>query len=223
MFRRLFSALISGDELDRAFQQLQEMLGHGRWMFGRAVDVLYGRADAASTGDAIYSRDRAINDLERSIRRKILRHLTINPGTDAAACLVLMSITKDAERIGDYCKNVFEVGRFYRDDFRVADFTESLESICPQVDALFGNVSQAVKESSVRLAKAAIESAAEIRRSCDDIIERLLRDEIPMEVHQAVAYSMLARHYKRVAAHLGNIATAVLGRVEDLDFHQSDG
>ena len=36
-----------------------------------------------------------------------------------------------------------------------------------------------------------------------------------IKTHEAVAYSLLARHYKRVAAHLANISTAVTGRIED--------
>ena len=55
-------------------------------------------------------------------------------------------------------------------------------------------------------------------QSADAIIEQLLLDDTSMETHEAVAYSLLARHYKRVAAHLSNIATAVRGRLEDLDF-----
>jgi phosphate transport system protein len=47
---------------------------------------------------------------------------------------------------------------------------------------------------------------------------RLLSGDEPLDMHEAVAYSLLARHYKRVAAHLGNIATAALGRLDDLDF-----
>ena len=34
--------------------------------------------------------------------------------------LALISVAKDAERIGDYCKNLFEVGRFYDEGFNVA-------------------------------------------------------------------------------------------------------
>jgi phosphate transport system protein len=59
---------------------------------------------AEEVKDSIYTRDQSVNELERSIRRKILRHLTIHPGDDVAACLALMSVAKDAERIGDYCK-----------------------------------------------------------------------------------------------------------------------
>ena len=33
------------------------------------------------------------------------------PGVDVPACLVLMSVVKDAERIGDYCKNVLDAAK----------------------------------------------------------------------------------------------------------------
>ena len=45
-------------------------------------------------------------------------------------------------------------------------------------------------------------------------------DAASIETHEAVAYSLLARHYKRVSSHLANVATAVLGRIEDLDFRR---
>ena len=47
-----------------------------------------------------------------------------------------------------------------------------------------------------------------------------------METHDAVACSLKARYYKRLASHLANIATAIFGRIEDLDFRKppkSDG
>jgi phosphate uptake regulator len=39
-----------------------------------------------------------------------------------------------------------------------------------------------------------------------------------MSTHEAVAYSLLARHYKRVAAHISNICTAITGEIEELDY-----
>ena len=40
---------------------------------------------------------------------RIMEHLAVHPGGDMPACLTLMSLVKDAERIGDYCKNLYEV------------------------------------------------------------------------------------------------------------------
>jgi hypothetical protein len=45
------------------------------------------------------------------------------------------------------------------------------------------------------------------------IPDGLFADENQMEIHEAVAYSLLARHYKRVAGPLSNISTAVVGQL----------
>jgi phosphate uptake regulator len=219
MFKQLFSALKSGEVLDQAFSQFDEMLNHAQWMFLRANEVLHRKTSVDEVKDSILSRDKSINDLLRSIRRKLVRHLTINPGTDIAASLVLMSVAKDAERIGDYCKNVFEVGRFYKKEaFHVARYHDPLEDICRRVEGLFDTVRHSFRESDSQEAKVALKIADEIGDGCDDVIEQLLRDEESIQTHEAVAYSLLARHYKRVSSHLSNVATAVLGKVEELDF-----
>ncbi len=218
MFRQLFSALKSGDVLDEAFAHLGQMLEHAEWMFVRANDVLRRQVAADKVRDPIRSRDKEINNLLRSIRGKIVRHLTINPGVDVAACLALMSVAKDAERIGDYCKNVFEVGQLYKEDFHVSRYHEPLEVVRRRVEGLFGQVRRAFLESDTGAAKGVLKEADGVGDECDRVIEHLLGDEASCQTHEAVAYSLLARHYKRVSSHLANVATAVLGKVEELDF-----
>lgn len=222
MFRQLYSALTSENTLNLAFEDLTQMLEYGAWMFGRANDVLHSTVPADEVRQPLYDRDQAINELERSIRRKVLRHLTVNPGHDVAICLALMSVAKDAERIGDYCKNVFEVGHFYSEGFHVPKYQEPLDEMAEQMTGMFGRVIAATRDSDEVQARRALAQAVEIRQRCDGLIEALFADECQIEFHEAVAYSLLARHYKRVAAHLANIATAVLGRLEDLDFYDTD-
>jgi len=223
MFRQLYSALTSESTIDRAFEDLTRMLEYGAWMFDRANEVLHSTMPASEVRAPLYERDRAINELERSIRRKVLRHLTVNPGHDVAICLALMSVAKDAERIGDYCKNVFEVGHFYSEGFHVAKYREPLDEMAEQMRGLFADMVVATRDSDEAVAGRALSRADEVRRRCDGLIEELFHDEHQIEFHEAVAYSLLARHYKRVAAHLANIATAVLGQLEDLDFYSDTG
>ncbi|MCC5808970.1 MAG: PhoU family transcriptional regulator [Ectothiorhodospiraceae bacterium] len=222
MFRQIYSALTSENTINRAFEDLTKMLEHGTWMFERAEDVLHSKVPAEEVRAPLYERDRAINDLERSIRRKVLRYLTINPGHDVAICLALMSVAKDAERIGDYCKNVFEVGAFYTEGFHVPKYQEPLDAMAERMSDLFSMVITATRDSNENQARKALSLTRDIRRRCDTLIEELFRDEGQIEFHEAVAYSLLARHYKRVAAHLANIATAVMGELEELDFHPGD-
>ncbi|PMR69089.1 phosphate signaling complex PhoU family protein [Halomonas heilongjiangensis] len=218
MFRQLYSALTSENTLDKAFEDLTLMLEHGAWMFARADEVLNSSVSAEQVRQPLYDRDRAINELERSIRRKVLRHLTVNPGHDVAICLALMSVGKDAERIGDYCKNVFEVGAFYTEGFHVPGYQEPLDRMAEQLSGTFDLLIEATRDGDEGQAQQVLATTGEIRSHCDRLIEALLREESQIEFHEAVAYSLLARHYKRVASHLANIATAVTGRLEDLDF-----
>ena len=222
MFRQLYSALTSENSIDQAYADLTRMLEHGAWMFSRANEVLYSTVAAEEVREPLYERDRAVNELERSIRRKVLRHLTVNPGHDVAICLALMSVAKDAERIGDYCKNVFEVGAFYSEGFHVPRYQQPLDKMAERLTGLFKELIAATRDSNEEKAHGVISATREIRGSCDDLIEALLGEEETIEFHEAVAYSLLARHYKRVASHLANVATAVTGRLEDLDFPSED-
>ena len=129
-----------------------------------------------------------------------------------------MSVAKDAERIGDYCKNVFEVGAFYSEGFRVDRYQKPLDKISERLSGLFKELIEATRDSNEAQAHRIITAAREIGGTCDSLIEALLGEEEAVEFHEAVAYSLLARHYKRVSSHLANIATAVTGRLEDLDF-----
>ena len=86
MFKQLFAAFKSGDVLDQAFSELEEMLDHSQWMFVRANEVLRRKIAADEVKDSLLRRDKSVNELLRSIRRKIVRHLTINPGGDAKKC-----------------------------------------------------------------------------------------------------------------------------------------
>src|SRR5690606_1755206 len=125
-----------------------------------------------------------------------------NPGSDVPASLALISVARDAERIGDYCKNVFEVARFYRQPFHVARYHEPLEDIRTRVKTLFAEVRDAFRRTDAKAAEVAIGKGRDLRTLCDAIIEQLLRDETNIETHEAVAYSLLARNYKRVADQL---------------------
>ncbi|MHC4911013.1 MAG: phosphate signaling complex PhoU family protein [Planctomycetota bacterium] len=218
MFKQLIEALKARSTLEEAFEQLDDMLDHAAWMFSRANDVLRGRADALEVRDSIYDRDKAINDLQRSIRRKIVRHLVVNPGSEVPTCLALMTVAKDAERIGDYCKNVFEVGQFYGESFDNPTYHDPLEAIRREVEGLFASVRKALEGSDAADARLVIAAAEGLRGRCDAIIEQLLGDRTSMSTHEAVAYSLLARHYKRVAAHISNICTAITGEIEELDY-----
>jgi len=218
MFRQLFSAIASAKGINESFDHFEEMVRHSHWMFRQANAVLKNEATVEEVADALYERDIQINRLERQIRRELVRHLTIYPGKDVAACLTLMSIAKDAERIGDYCKNVFEIGRFYHEPWSQSGFIVPLEEIHQRVDALFEGALDAFHGSDEKKAKALLDEVGDLKHRCSEIERALLNESHKYGTSEAVAISLMARHYKRVAAHLGNICTAVTGEVAQLGY-----
>ena len=226
MLGSLIAVLRSNDALDKAFLEFNQMLESGHWMYQEVQSILDGSKNPMDSRDAIFLKDQEINNLLRSLRSNLVTHLTMNKNADVAACLVLMSIAKDAERIGDYCKNLFEIAVHDHKREHPTQYANRLDALPSQVEDVFNLVGQAFPESSTKLAKATIRAADAIRNECDSIENELLAERESMETHDAVACSLKARYYKRLASHLANIATAIFGRIEDLDFRKppkSDG
>ena len=219
MFSEILKALRARRIAEELLTELDQMLSHTAWMFDRASSVLERTVTAEEVRDSLYRRDREVNELERSMRRKIVRHLTINPGSEVAGCLMFMSLAKDAERIGDYCKNVFEVGVFFRRQLRAQRYAGPLTEVRRQVQAMFDQARHAIGQADPDTARSVIDSAGQISRKCEDVVHQLLQEHHELDTDEAVAYSLLARHYKRVSAHLSNICTAVVSPIDMLDFH----
>ncbi len=220
MLKELINAFRRKDILDELTGRVGEMLDAGLWMFEKASDVLMRESDWNEQADPLYQRDQEINRIEREIREKIVTHLTVSatvPG-DALPCLMLMNVVKDAERIGDYCKNIFEVGKFYVEPFEHQEFWQPLKGIRDDVAGLFPHAREAFIEDDSSVAKRAIARCRDIGQQSDMIIQQLLKLHDNIHADEAVAYVLLARHYKRVAAHLSNIATSVVSPVPMLDF-----
>jgi len=218
MLKEILHAFQHKDVVRELSVQIGEMLDAGKWMFEQASDVLMRKADWNSTCDALYSRDRQINEIEQSIRERIVTHLSLGNQADLGPCLALMSVVKDAERIGDYCKNIFEVGRFYRGTFSHRSFAEPLDDIRQKISSLFEPAKQAFIELDTDKAERILSETSIVAKKCDLIVQQLLVLDDQFSASEAVAYVLLARHYKRVEAHLSNISISVISPVAFLDF-----
>ena len=219
MLGALLAALRGGDALDQAFREFDEMLTAGQWMFREVHGVLAG-GDPADVREAVFTRDQDINRLLRSLRGNIVTHLSVNRNADIAACLALMSIAKDAERIGDYCKNLYEVTEHGGLGQTPSVYEDRIRTIPDDIENIFELVRTAFRESDTKQAKVAIKAADAVRAACEKLAIELLDDRSTISTQEAVACSMQTRYFKRIASHLANIATAVFGRIEDLDFRK---
>ena len=218
MLKELLAAWRGRDALADMFADFDHMLEETHWMFQRAVEVFFSRVDWHPLQDPLYERDKEVNKAERRVRARIVKHLTVQPGTDVAACLVLMSVVKDAERIGDYCKNIFEIGKMFGHEYTSPRYLEPLKEIHATVTAMFDETRGAFRESNTDQAREILKTFGVTGKKCDHLIEQLLRQKDDMTTDEAVSYGLLCRHMKRIGAHLSNIASSVVAPVESLDF-----
>lgn len=165
----------------------------------------------------IYLKDQAINFTERSIRKRILVHLSVNPNANLPEYLALVSIAKDAERLGDYVKNMYELKQLLDKSNSDSPLFEKLfVEIGDQLLVHFKAVSAAFRSSDRDAALLAINRGNEIARTCEQFIVTVIETE--NNVSRAVLLALGARYMKRIARHLGNIASSVVNPMPDLDF-----
>ena len=172
----------------------------------------------------IYEKDREINRMEWEVRRKALEHLVVvNTKGDVPAVLILTSAVIDIERIGDYSKNIFELGDICPDTKVIEDdhasFFEEIES---QILTIFDLTRSAYKEANIQKAQTAMEMHWQISERCDKMFEELASEK-DLSPEHAVIYTLLARYLKRVSSHLKNIASSVVNPFPRMGFRASEG
>jgi len=98
----------------------------------------------------------------------------------------------------------FWKGRHFLDEV-YGEFREMLEG----AERMFGMVCRAW----------AVENR--IAKLCDSLVERIAK--APLSTNRAVCYALIARHFKRIVAHLTNIATSTILPLSDIDYFVERG
>jgi phosphate uptake regulator len=198
------------------YERLLTMIEAGEWMFQKSWESAVAGTVDPQVKEDIYRRDVEVNKNERAIRKRIVEHLTVQPGVDVPACLVLMSVVKDAERIGDYCKNMLEAAEFQDESIAKCPFCQGMNEIYDEVKLLFSKTRQALAESDVTLGHEIILEERDISGRCDALVERFTKEDLSSK--KAVPWALLVRHVKRIAAHLGNLASSLVMPLHKLDY-----
>jgi phosphate uptake regulator len=222
MFKELIDALRQRPLLGQMWSEMEQMLGAAIDMYRPIAGVLAGKEELTqSTHDAIYETDKRINHLQRKVRKQLVEHLSMAPGSDVPISLVLMSITKDAERLGDYCKNLLEVADAMERPLGTGPHGEVVTGLLADVGALFEPTATATVSSDKEMAEDAVARGRDLACRCGALIDDLLADELP--TREAVLLALTARYLKRMALHLTNIASSVVMPLHRLDYFDEEG
>jgi len=217
MFENILSFWKGREFMTQALKEFKEMLEGSETMFGLVCQRLIHNQNAEDLREKVYSIDQKINAREKNIRKNIVEHLILQPTVDVSACLVLMSVVKDAERLGDYCKNLYEVTDLLEKPLDQEKYKKMFNGIDEELAQVFKDTKTAFIESNESVAALSWEHKAKISKRCDEVIEQLAKSNI--STNEAVCFTLIARHYKRLSSHLVNIATSVILPVSKLDYY----
>jgi phosphate uptake regulator len=216
MFSSLLSFWRGKDFLSQVIDDFSGMLDHAENAYTMVSQALLENDQPANLKDTVYQIDKKINRLERSIRRRIVEHLTLQPSVDTSMCLCLMSVVKDAERIGDYIKNLFEVIELLEKPIDRNTFDSYFNGMNGNILKLFKDTEAAFVQEDGSKAKESFQLESKLVKECDDILTKLAKSDL--STNEGVCYALIARYFKRIAAHLVNISTSVVLPVTQLDY-----
>ena len=220
MWKEIVTLFRSQGPLQEAYDEAILMLKASHEMFDLALEQLH--AEGAMETD-IYRRDQQLNKYERSVRRKIVTHMSVSSKPDITLGLVLTAIVIDIERIGDYTKNIVELAGAVPGPFDGLELHADVVEIEKTMVRMFDDIVPALDESDEAKARGIIGSHAIIASQVDDNLRLLCSGEaLSGRSGHAATLAIYLRYLKRVSAHLKNVATSVVNPYHRIGFREKE-
>jgi phosphate uptake regulator len=219
ILRDLFRA---DDAVARMGEGFDDMLGQAQEIVLMAGRHYFDGPPTPDDRSAIIELDLKLNKRERKIRKRVVSHLALNAGADAVYGLLLMSLVKDVERIGDYAKNLSEVYEGGGGALPVGADSNlaELAGLRRTAEHLLADVGRVFSESDSVTAPTLIEQGVVAGRRADGMLRTVASG--PYDAATAVTLILGARYYKRIIAHVVNVLTGVVMPIHKLDYYDED-
>jgi phosphate transport system protein len=199
-------------------ERISQMLELAEKMYTYTTGVIIAGAEDTDPQAKIYDRDKKINKLERKIRRRVVSRLSITSGgADIPSALIFMNVVKDAERLGDYVKNLHEIRAMMPAEPDRELYRTHLAEPASAITDILAKTRRAFAESNGELAGEIIRRARAEGRTYEQKIREITTSDLPTQ--DAVCIVLVLRFFKRLVAHMSNIATTVVMPIDLLDFY----
>ncbi len=207
-------------QLESIEATIKQMLLDNRHTFDAAINALIGGTDPSAVADDIRGTDRRVNKAERAVRRELVVHVSVHGASaDYPVVLASMSIVKDAERIGDYAKNIFDLADAGVNLSDAADL-ETLITYRDRISSLIGEAARVFGERDSEAAHRVLQEGDPLLEEFDELVLQQLESD--QGAREAVPRALLFRYLKRIAAHLMNILTSLVMPLDRLDYYDED-
>lgn len=219
MWSELLEIFRSGDPMKGMGDEFMKMLHITSQMAQIVRPHVYDSLLPPPRRKEITELDLKLNRHERSIRKQIVSHLSLNR-SNVPYCLALLMLVHHAERVGDYLQNIAKLERLgggevpqgpLRDELTdLIDISMRLQKEAPRIIA---EQDRAQAEELVRLGRSARERS-----------DRLLVDLSKSDLNalQVTSMVLLTRFFRRITGHMRNILSSVVAPVHLIDHYGDD-
>jgi phosphate uptake regulator len=203
------------NELDEVETWIVGMLRDGNDVFTAATDALFGGGKSKATKREVRDTDKGINEAQQDVRRTLMVHAAVN-GPDLPLVLQYASIVKDAERVGDYSKNIYDLVK-YGANFEGAPDEDELDSFREKVSRLILDAADVFEAKDAGSAQRLLGKADAFLDEYDSHVKAAYKST--GETSDAVARALYFRFLKRTTAHVMNVLTALVAPLDRLDYY----
>jgi len=203
--------------IDEVRATLVRMLEDGHDVFVTASEALFGGGKSKATKREVRSTDQEINQMQASVRRALMVHAAVNSG-DLPLVLQYASIVKDAERVGDYAKNLYDLVR-YGANFAGAIDEDELVGYRDAVADLILEAAAVFDAMDTERAQALLNKADGFLKDYDGHVKAQCKAPPGTDARFAVTRALYYRFLKRVTAHVMNVLTSLVQPLDRLDYY----
>lgn len=219
MFKELISIFTGDSPLRAISNNFQKMIEIAQEMALEASTIYWETTPSLDRVRALSERDIKVNKLERKIRKQVATHLTITPPHDVPYCLLMMSLVKDIERIGDYAKNMAEATELSTVPIPDDELTLELRDIRAKVETIISEGAKVFASSDRERATELTVEGRSMAKRCDELLKKFAAADYPSSL--AVKLVLGVRYYKRFTAHMLNMLSGVIMPLHKLDYYDA--
>ena len=225
MFKEFFNLIKKQDLLTQALNDSYEMSSIALEMFNLVTEMLFLDLNAKVSDDEVEEvkkKDYLLNHFDRSIRKKVFEHVTVNEKADQElyTSLTLITIVQNLERLGDYSKNLNEIAEI-KHVLKSDEYNILLKKYVDMLKSMYKDTFKSFKQADVDTATEVIDIHFKFKSEIDDKLIELAIKEPDTNVNY-VTYALILRYFKRISAHLMNIATSITNPIDKIGYYVGD-
>lgn len=216
MWLELLSIFRKGDPMEALASRFRDMLRLLQQMSHIVKGHIFDQDLSLEQRSKVYKLDIQVNKLERSIRKRVVSHVTL--GRDHVPyCLLLMTLVKDAERIGDYWKNISEVSTLGAGKIPDGELKTELQEIIDLAMTLMDDLVPILDASDRDRTEELLQTSRLMGKRCDQLLVELTKSNF--SAAETTAMVLLTRFHKRIIGHSFNILSSVVMPLHKVDFY----